>query len=102
MTEQRSPYSVSRRRTVAALAAAGLGAAITGRANSASARQDRKDYSDHPFCSTWMTMAMPSYEGGPPVPAVSINFADGSTYYEFPLSQRGNDVVQFVSGLAGT
>jgi hypothetical protein len=59
------------------------------------------DYSDHPFCGSWMTMAMPSYDGGPPVPAVSINFADGSTYYSFPVAQRGNDGVLFVSGHAG-
>ena len=102
MTSPRSTPSVSRRTTLAALAAAGLGASVATRAQATSIRQDTKDYSDHPFCGSWMAMALPSYEGGPPVPAVSINFADGSTYYEFPLSQRGNDGVQFVSGHAGT
>ncbi|MBA3276401.1 MAG: hypothetical protein H0T72_11465, partial [Chloroflexia bacterium] len=96
MTSQRSATPVSRRTTLAALAGGGLGVALAGHqtAQATSVRQDRKDYSDHPFCGSWMAMALPSYEGGPPVPAVSINFADGSTYYEFPLSQRGNDGVQ--------
>jgi hypothetical protein len=62
---------------------------------------EQVDYSDHPFFGAWMTMALPSYDGGPPVPAVSINSADGSTYYSFPVAQRGNDGVQFVSGHAG-
>lgn len=104
MTTRPHAKPVSRRTTLAGLAAGGLGLALAGHqaTQATTVRQDRPDYGDHPFCGSWMTLSMPSYEGGPPVPAVSINFADGSTYYEFPLSQRGNDGVQFVSGHAGT
>lgn len=102
MSTQPSAKSFSRRATLAALAAGGIGTALLPTASlAATVRQDAKDFGDHPFCGSWMTLAMASYEGGPQVPAVSINFADGSTYYEFPLSQRGNDGVQFVSGMAG-
>lgn len=103
MITQRTAKPVSRRATLAALAAGGVGAALAGHqaTQAASQRQAARNYADHPFAGSWMTQSMPSYEGGPPVPAVSINFADGSTYYEFPLAQRGNDGVQFVSGHAG-
>ncbi len=101
MTPSRSTTSVSRRTTLAALAAAGLGASVATRTRAAAVSQNTKDYSDHPFCGSWMTMALPSYDRGPLVPAVSINFAESSTSYEFPLAQRTNDGVQFFSGHAG-
>lgn len=102
MASSINPQTITRRRTFAALAASGIGAALVPAIRASGANQATKvDYSDHPFCGSWMTMTMPSYEGGPPVPGVSINFSDGLAYYSLPVTQRGNNGVQFVSGIAG-
>lgn len=102
MTDQPHAKPVSRRTTLAALAAAGLGASVASRTQAASARQERKDYSDHVFFGSWFTLALPSVPGGAAIRGISQNHADGTTNYTFPLTQVGANGVEYVAAMAGT
>jgi len=97
MGSHRTPGPVSRRATIAALAAGGLGLAATG-----SRAAGRQDLADHPLTGWWLATANPIRPDQPQIAVPTLCTADGSFLAFHPVSQLGPDGVQFTSDLVGT
>lgn len=93
-----SKSSISRRKAMAGIGAGGLGVAL---AVSSTRAAQTMSLADHPMTGVWLAMANPPLPDDPQVAAPSIFGADGTVLLSVPITQAGQQGVQFNSPYVG-
>ena len=86
--------SISRRKAMAGIGAGGLGVALSATGSRAA---QTMSCADHPMCGTWLALANPPLLEDPPFAAAAKFAADGTVHLNNPMSQRGQQGVEFAS-----